>query len=174
MKRREFVNMSLGTLSAAAAGAVLADDPLPKPSEVYELREYTVRVVRQPLLDHYLSQALLPALKRYGNGPTGVLVDATGQDIRRVYVLIVHPSAEQAVTLSARLNVDEVYRKAAAEYLAASPTDPVYTRISSSLMVPIAGLPHLEKPDAQKPRLFKLRIYESHNERAGKKKIEMF
>ncbi len=35
-------------------------------------------------------------------------------------------------------------------------------------------MPRLEKPDASKPRLFNLRIYESHNERAGQKKIEMF
>ena len=32
----------------------------------------------------------------------------------------------------------------------------------------------LEKPDTSKPPLLNLRIYESHNERAGKKKIEMF
>ena len=32
----------------------------------------------------------------------------------------------------------------------------------------------LERPDTSKPRLLNLRIYESHNERAAKKKIEMF
>ncbi len=35
-------------------------------------------------------------------------------------------------------------------------------------------MPKLEKPDASKPRLVNLRVYESHNERAAKKKIEMF
>src|SRR5947209_11219032 len=35
-------------------------------------------------------------------------------------------------------------------------------------------MPRLEKPDSSKPRLLNLRIYESHNERAAKKKIEMF
>jgi hypothetical protein len=50
----------------------------------------------------------------------------------------------------------------------------VYSRIESSLMVPIEGIPRLEKPDLSKPRLLNLRIYESHNERAAKKKIEMF
>src|SRR5439155_5764713 len=48
------------------------------------------------------------------------------------------------------------------------------SRIESSLLVPIAGMPHLEKPDTSRPRLLNLRIYESHNERAAKKKIEMF
>src|SRR4030081_2259694 len=41
-------------------------------------------------------------------------------------------------------------------------------------MAAIEGLPKLEKPDASKPRLLNLRVYESHNERAAKKKIEMF
>src|SRR5260370_22248794 len=35
-------------------------------------------------------------------------------------------------------------------------------------------MPRLEKPDTSKPRLLNLRTYESHNERAAKKKIEMF
>src|SRR5947209_13676537 len=35
-------------------------------------------------------------------------------------------------------------------------------------------MPRLEKPDSSKPRLLNLRIYESHNERAARKKIEMF
>jgi hypothetical protein len=47
-------------------------------------------------------------------------------------------------------------------------------RIESSLLAAIAGMPRLEKPDASKPRLLNLRIYESHNERAAAKKVEMF
>ena len=50
----------------------------------------------------------------------------------------------------------------------------MYARIESSLLSPFSGMPKLVKPDASKPRLLNLRIYESHNERAGKKKIEMF
>ena len=42
------------------------------------------------------------------------------------------------------------------------------------LLVPIAGMPRLARPDGSKPRLFNLRIYESHNERAHAKKVEMF
>ena len=50
----------------------------------------------------------------------------------------------------------------------------MYERIESSLLGAIASMPKLEKPDASKPRLLNLRIYESHNERAARKKIEMF
>ena len=35
-------------------------------------------------------------------------------------------------------------------------------------------MPKLEKPDTSKPRLLNLRVYESHNERAAAKKVEMF
>src|SRR5207302_6244171 len=73
-----------------------------------------------------------------------------------------------------RLDADAQHRKAAGDYLAATATDPVYTRIESSLIVPIQGMAKLEKPDTAKPRLLNLRIYESHNERAARKKIEMF
>jgi hypothetical protein len=93
---------------------------------------------------------------------------------RKVYVFIVHPSAEYVATLSARLQADERYRQEAKEYLDASSADPIYARIESSLLAPIDGMPELAKPDTGKARLLNLRIYESHNERAAKKKIEMF
>jgi hypothetical protein len=101
-------------------------------------------------------------------------VEKGEQEAVKVYVLIVYPSADQVVSLSTRLGADEEYLKAAKDYLAAGPKDAVYSRIESSLLVPIEGMPKLEKPDATKPRLLNLRIYESHNERAAKKKIEMF
>jgi hypothetical protein len=53
-------------------------------------------------------------------------------------------------------------------------TGPVYARIESSLLAPIAGMPKLARTDPAKPRLFNLRVYESHNERAAAKKVEMF
>jgi len=83
-------------------------------------------------------------------------------------------SPDQAATLSERLAADPEHQKAGADYLAAPASDPVYDRIEISLHGAIAVLPKLEKPDTTKPRLLNLRIYESHNERAARKKIEMF
>jgi hypothetical protein len=140
-------------------------------NEVYELRVYTLKPGKQAILDTWLSKALLPALARYEIGPVGVFVDRSADSLK-YYVLIVAPAADQLVRLS--LAGDADYRKTAKEYLGAPASDPVYTRIESSLMVPIAGMPRLEKPDTARSRLFNLRIYESHNERAGQKKIEMF
>jgi hypothetical protein len=174
MKRRSFIQTSLAALGAAAAGSAMADEPKPKTTELYELRVYSLAAAKQPILDKYLSKAFLPALKRYGIGPVGVFVEKTDKDPMKVYVLIVHPSPETVATLSARLAADDEYRKAGAEYLDAVAKDPVYSRIESSLLAAIEGMPKMAKPDTSKARLLNLRIYESHNERANKKKIEMF
>ncbi|MCE9562773.1 MAG: NIPSNAP family protein [Planctomycetes bacterium] len=171
MERRTFVGASVATLcSAATAGA----DPKASPPELYELRAYTLKPARRAALDEYLSKAYVPALKRAGVGPVGVFAEAPENEQLRVFVLVVHSSADTVATLPARLAADDEYRKAAAAYLGAKADDPVYGRIESTLLSAIAGMPRIEKPDPSKPRLLNLRVYESHNERAAAKKVEMF
>jgi hypothetical protein len=168
MNKRTFLKTSLaatGTSLLAAEGAG---------ADFYELRQYSLKTAKQPLLDDYLGKAFIPAIARLGSGPVGVFTEPVGADDVAVFVLIVHPSAEKVATLSTRLAADAAYQKSAAAYLAAVAADPVYARIESSLLRGIAGMPKLAKPDASKPRLLNLRIYESHNERAAAKKIEMF
>jgi NIPSNAP len=173
MERRSFIQASLASVcSAAVAAPVVSAEH--QAGVVYELRTYSLKASKQNVLETYLSKGLIPALKRFGIGPVGVFVEESRQDEVKVYVLMVYPSVDQVVTLPARLTRDEQYLTAAQEYLAASPGDPVYSRIESSLLVPIEGMPGLEQPDTSKPRLLNLRIYESHNERAARKKIEMF
>lgn len=173
MQRRSFIQASLATAcTASAAAPVVAAERQGNP--VYELRAYSLKPGKQPVLDAYLSKAFIPALKRLGIGPVGVFVEKGKDGETTVYTLIVYPSADAVTGLSAQLAADENYLMAAKDYLAASATDPVYSRIESSLLVPIAGMHKLERPDPSKPRLLNLRIYESHNERAAKKKIEMF
>ena len=173
MKRRSFLQAAAATLgsTAVAASACGAES---RKDGVYELRAYSLKEAKLPILDHYLSKAYLPALKRRGIGPVGVFVEKGDKSPRKVYVLIVHSSADQVVTLPASLVEDKAYLKEAAKYLAAPASDPVYERIDSVLLAPIEGMPRLVQPDTAQPRLFNLRIYESHNERAARKKIEMF
>jgi hypothetical protein len=174
MKRRSFLHLSLAAAGAATAGAVAADETKTKMSELYELRTYSLSASKQASLDQYLSKAFLPALKRLGIGPVGVFVEKLDKEQLKFHVLIVHASADSVVTLPARVADDKEHRKAAGEYLAVSASDPVYSRSASSLLVPLAGMPRLVPPDTAKPRLLNLRVYESHNERAAAKKIEMF
>src|SRR5690606_5476178 len=91
-----------------------------------------------------------------------------------VFVLVIHKNAESVATLPVKLAADAEYIKAAGDYFAAKAADPVYQRIESSLLLAIGGMPRLVPYDAAKPRLFNLRIYASHNERAAAKKTEMF
>lgn len=172
MKRRTFMHASIATLATATISG--AADDKKATADLYEHRVYHVNAGKHMLLDDYLSKALLPALKRYGIGPVGAFIDKTKADSSDVHVLIVHPNAESVARLSARLAGDDEFQKAAKDYLAIRATEPVYSRIESSLLAAIEGMPKLDKPDTAKPRLLNLRIYESHNERANKKKIEMF
>jgi hypothetical protein len=174
MKRRSFLRSSVAAAYAAAAASAPGAAAERPPSTLYELRAYSLKRARQPVLDAYLGQAFIPALKRLDLGPVGVFVEKGEQDPLKVWVLVVYPSAEAFVTLPDRLAADDEYRKAAGPYLDAPASDPVYSRIETSLLAPIPGMPRLERPDTSKPRLFNLRTYESHNERAARKKVEMF
>jgi NIPSNAP len=175
MKRRTFVQSSLAALGAVAASERTMTAAEEKPAEVYELRVYSLPEAKQPLLDKYLSEAFIPAAHRLGIPTVGVFGEpAEKKDAHKAYVLIVHPSAESIVGLTAKLAADKTFQKASNGYWDARAIDPAFGRIESSILAPIAGMPRLAKPDASKPRLLNLRIYESHSERAALKKIEMF
>lgn len=154
-------------LLAFAAGRAAA-------GECYELKTYTLKTAKQPVLDDYLSKAYIPALARQGIGPVGVFTEAGSNDTVSVIVLTVLNSPAQLAEIPAKLAADADYKRAAAGYLEAKAADPVYDRIESSVSAAIEGMPKLAKPDTSKPRLLNLRIYESHNERAHAKKVEMF
>jgi hypothetical protein len=150
--------------------------PLPirsVPQKVFELRTHAVRPGKQPLLDDYLKGAFIPAVNRLGIKPVGVFQESPQSEKPATYLLVPYDSAEQVRSVVAALEQDAEYRRAGAEYLSVPATDPVYERIESSLLLAIEGMPQMVVPQ-QQPRLFNLRIYESHNEAAAKKKIEMF
>lgn len=171
MERRSFVELSVAAFGVPMTAPVNAEEAV---RQLFELRSYTLAKAKRPTLDAYLKDAFLPAMKRIGVGPVGVFNEVPDRDEARVVVLIVHQGPATVVSCRERLAVDAEYVKAAAEYLGAKAADPVYKRIESSLLSAIAGMPKLEPLDAKQPRLFNLRVYESHNERAAAKKVEMF
>ncbi len=187
MKRRTFLHTSIATSGLAALPALTsAAQDKPQPArQLFELRTYLLRADKQPLLDAYFSKALIPALNRLGVKSVGAFseipVPPTGTPqpttpplfTPAAYLLIPYHSAEQMTAVTAGLWSDATYQQAAAEYLSVPATDAIYDRVESSLYSAIEGLPQLATPTG-KPTLFNLRIYESHNEAAAKKKIEMF
>src|SRR6185295_17028502 len=179
MKRRNFLKSSLAVAGVAGATtlshmASAAEKKNPSGREYYELRRYLLR--RGPktkLVEDFWRDVSLPALKRAGVGPVGVFNVMVGPDSPTLYVLLTHNSVDSMTTLGARLDADGKYKKASADFFAAPATDPAYIRLESSLMLSLEGIPKLEVPE-NKARMFELRTYESHNERAARKKIEMF
>ncbi len=184
MTRRDFVTTGLaagGMMMAplAAAGADQAPAAASQP-EYYELRKYTLRRgPAQALVNAYLERALIPACQRANLGPVGVFNVSIGPASPSTYVLITHPTMESVASLPARLQDDAAYLEAGRDYLDAPATAPAFVRIESSIMRAFSGMPKLELPfgggeAGRRSRLFEIRTYESHSEKAALKKIEMF
>jgi hypothetical protein len=184
MTRRDFVTGAVGAGGVVMAGAGSASGhPAGAQSpalEYYELRRYTLR--RGPaaaLLNSYLEQALIPACARAGTGPVGVFTVAIGPNSPTTYVLIPYGSIDAYGRLREQLWADETYLRAGRPYLDVAATEPAFVRIETSLMRAFAGMPRLELPfgggeAGRRSRLFEMRIYESHSEKAARTKIEMF
>jgi len=179
MKRRDFLKTSSiaggAVLASWAGGDALAQD---SPREFYELRTYEMPTGnRKAVLNEYLEKACIPAMNRLGVKPVGVFTVVAGSNALNLFVLIPYPSLEQFLSAPARLAADAEYQKAAGTYLSASIDNPAYTRYESTLLWAFKNVPRVRVPAetaGNKPRIFELRIYESHNEPTALKKIEMF
>ncbi len=189
MKRREFLTGSLAATSLAATVGLgvsglsqAAAAPPSAKQEFYELRVHRVASAeKQNLVSNYLQKALAPALNRMGVDRVGVFTVMDNPEQKAadlsIFTLIPYPTLESFAQLNVRLASDSDYQKAAADYFAAPKDDPAYTRIQSRFMKAFAGMPVIETPSqtaAGKPRMFELRTYESHNEDAALRKVDMF
>jgi hypothetical protein len=185
MTRRDFVTATLGVggamMTAPLDAAAAAEGPAAQPAlDYYELRRYTLR--RGPataLVNTYLQNALLPACQRAGTGPVGVFNVSIGPNSPTTYVLITHRTADGYARLPQQLMADAAYLEAGKAYLDTPATSPAFVRVETSLMRAFSSIPRLELPfgggeAGRRSRLFEMRIYESHSEKAALKKIEMF
>ena len=179
MRRRDFLKTSSvaggAVLTSWAAGDVLAQDVA---REFYELRTYEMQTGnRRAVLHEYLEKAFIPAMNRQGIRPVGVFSVLLGTNDLNLFVLVPHPSIESVAAAPGKLAADSDYQKAAAPYLSTSIDNPAYTRYESTLLWAFKNMPKVRVPtetSGNRPRIFELRIYESHNETAALKKIEMF
>ncbi|MFO7692821.1 MAG: NIPSNAP family protein [Vicinamibacterales bacterium] len=180
MKRRDFLKTSSmaggAVLSSWGAREALAQDASSR--EFYELRTYEMQTGnRRAVLNEYLEKAFIPALNRLGSRPVGVFSVVAGSNALNLFVLVPHASLESVLAGHGKLAADPEYLKAAAPYLLASIDDPAYTRYESTLLWAFKNLPKVRVPAetaGNTPRIFELRIYESHSEAAALKKVEMF
>ena len=107
----------------------------------------------------------------------GVFEVVAGVPSPSIFVLTPSASLEHVGGVEAGLEKDAEFMKAAEAFLDSPATDPVYLRQELSLLGAFPNVPRIEVPAATAtngPRLFELRTYESHNERAHRMKVRMF
>lgn len=174
MDRREF----LATTALAAAA------PLPHLSalgqapraQFIELRRYRLLPgARQRAFGAFVGDVAIPAMNRAGIGKVGAFTVMYGENAPTLLLVLPHPSLESVVTLRDRLAGDEAFGRAGAGVLDAPLSEPMFVRAESSLLRTFDAMPAVE-PSASvgSPRIYELRTYESHSDRAALNKRAMF
>jgi hypothetical protein len=202
MERRDFLSATLGaSILASAAGAdafgqaggapqstpqgggpqgsTASALPQGKPTapgsaNYFVWRQFSLRSsgTAPQRMTTYMRDALVPALGRLGVKPVGVFNVSAGPGSPTP-----HASVESALNIDTQLENDKEYTQAASDFLGAAPADPAFVRQESSLLQAFSNFTNVEVPAAtaeKGPRLFELRIYESPNEVAHRKKVDMF
>jgi len=177
--RRSFLT---GSVAAAAVAVTMTNSQAvaqdkTAAQEYYELRAYRIKSAdKRKIVSDYLAKALVPALNRLGIDRVGVFEVSGGKDLT-LWALIPYKTLDAMTQLNGKLAADTAYQAAAKDFLVGSKQDPMYTRIESWLMKAFECIPVLELPaetKAGKDRIFEVRVYESHNEDAARRKVHMF
>jgi hypothetical protein len=174
--RREFL-----TATAMAAVSPLAglDAPgQPAPRQYIELRRYHLLPgARQRAFTTFVGDVAIPAMNRAGVGRVGAFTVVYGENAPSLLLVLAHPTLESVATLRDRLAGDAEYGRAGASVLDAPLSDPAFVRADSSLLRTFEAMTAVE-PSAgagtNAARIFELRTYESHSDRAALNKLAMF
>lgn len=178
MHRRQFIAASLAASAAAVTRGANAQASPSTAREFYQIRRYSLQSGPQTgLTDHYIGEALIPALTKRGMGPIGAFHLDFGQETPVTYVLIPGPSVESLATLDLELAKDAEFLKSAEPFWSAPATAPSFLRVEYSLLAAFEGWPKLTLPPStatKSKRIFQLRTYESPSHRDHVRKVEMF
>ena len=175
MKRRDLIAAAgIAGLGAATSSALAKDAPAGT-KEYLELRQYTMASTeKRDAYVKFLKDTAVPALNRMGIDRVGVWKMKKESD-PTLWVLLPHKSIASFAASRQCLLSDKKYIAGATEAVYGAPKkDPIYKRIESSLLLSFDAVPKVEVPTKSDTRLFQLRIYESHTEERGQRKIHMF
>jgi hypothetical protein len=180
MDRRDFLAASAaaGVAPLSRLGA-LPQAPSQAPARQYfELRRYHLLPgEKQRTFGAFVGDVAIPAMNRAGVGPVGAFTVTYGENAPSLVLILTHRTLETVVALRERLAGDAAYARAGAAVLAAPLSDPAFVRVESSLLRAFEAMPALEASAGAKtgaPRIFELRTYESHSDRAALNKLAMF
>jgi hypothetical protein len=176
MNRRGFLHSAVSAALTSGAAVSAQSVGVAEGTDYLEVRTYFPRGDGLPVLEGYLGDAFLPACTRAGVGPVGVMKERAADGSETVFVFIVHRSlAGMALVTPQALEKDAQHQEAAKGYAELSPEAAAYERYEVSVLQGLDVMPKFSAfilPGS--PRMFNLRVYESHNERAHLKKVEMF
>jgi hypothetical protein len=182
MHRRDLL-LGSGLGVAAFALPELGHTASKQSKQLLELRIYHfASPEKQQAFAGFLKDAAVPAFNRAHSRPVGVfrLRAQDNPDLKLagdstdLYLLLPHPSFESLAQFSTRLAADKVFQQAGDAIIHASKADPAFLRYESDLMIAFDGFPQVKVPTQAVNRLVQLRIYESHTNERGRKKVEMF
>lgn len=148
--------------------------------QFYQLKTYFLKDGNQEkVVDTYLKNAYLPALKRAGIENVGVFKLIPTEEITdlKIYILLPFSSIEQFLTLDDMLAQDKSYLSAGDSYIHAKHDNAPYERINSTLMKAFPEMPMMEASKIEGPRkerVYELRSYESATEAIYQNKVDMF
>jgi len=136
-------------------------------------------IEQESLIDFYMEEALLPALKRQGIRDIGVFKSHPDPKDSLHYIFVLHPiaSLDQLVSIDKALAADELYNKVGAPFLDAEYDHPPYLRQESVLLKAFRKMPELVPADIEgdrAERVYELRSYESPTEAKYRNKVHMF
>ncbi len=143
-------------------------------NEIYELRIYEMEFFKEAnILHDYFEKALIPALNRQGINNIGAFEESGESLPKKIYLLIAYQNMQAHQEIADALANDAQFKLEAQSYWSAPAEKTPFKRIESVFIRSVSGFPNLVKP-GDDSEYFELRIYESHNEDALRRKVKMF
>jgi len=177
MKRRNFLTAA-GLASFAPFSSFSRSSDQQEDQHYFEMIKYHLNVgPDKGLVENFYKEIAIPVLNGMGISPVGIFRVRYGANMPSLYVLIQHPTIDSFVSLYDRLMDHEDFWKEGRDFLNTPLSNPAYVRIEKILYRAFKDMPAIEVPADKldnNGRIYELRIYESHNLKAAKKKIDMF
>jgi hypothetical protein len=175
MKRRSFLKNASVAAGASAVYPVITGMSQPAGEKgIIELRVYHISRGgnNKGLLMDYFSKAYIPFLKKH-NTKVFLFDEYSLEEPVKVYAVIGYPSASVYLNVQQAIWNDNDFVSASKSYNEIPSASPVFMRYETYLLEGFDRMPALIEPSPG-TNAFEMRIYESANEDAGRKKIKMF